>query len=177
MAGAPGSGRIMGMGERWAVLEHGSDWLLTEWRGHLLGYWTGAVNHHGMRATSLHLAQWSQKQPSKRCAYLCFLLDGFHLPDGESRGEMIKLAPKLEGKLHGFGIVVAGKGFKGAAIRGFITSVAQLSRVEFPLPTFENLAQAEAWFRPRVAAAQGSWGPPGELDAVDAEIRAAHFAR
>lgn len=159
----------------WTVLEQGPDWLLCGWRDQLIGYWTGPVNHHGMKATAVHVSASAQKHPSKRCAYVCVLLDGFHLPSSESRGEMVKLAPKLEGKLHGFGVVVGGKGFKGAAIRGFITSVAQLARVEFPVPTFESMTQADAWFRPRVTK-QDRWGAAGELEAVDAEIRAAHFA-
>ena len=52
-----------------------------------------------------HVTAFAQRHQSKRCAYVCILLDGFHLPDGESRSKMLELGPKL--------VIVTG-GAKGA---------------------------------------------------------------
>jgi hypothetical protein len=145
--------------------------LLVEWRHHLLGYWTGPSSPAMAVAVEQAVLKLAPLQRSGRCMYIANMLDGFNLPDAATRSAMIKVGPKLENKLHGFGLVIEGKGFRAAALRAFITGIAQLSGVRYPVPTFENIAAAEAWFAPRVQAAQDEWSA-AELAIIDAELRA-----
>ncbi len=155
------------------IIEKAESHLLIDWNDHLLAYWTGNPNPKAIASVVRAVVLLSARHPSGKCAHVCTLLDGFHLPDGPTRKEILDAGPKMDNKIHGFGVIIPGKGFGAAALRGFVTTITQLTRSKFPVPTFENAELLDGWFRSRVE----KWSAPGELARVDAEIRRTHYAQ
>lgn len=138
---------------------------LGEWRGHVLGIWSGVPDIEAARALASAIERLASRHPG-RVAYLGQIRTLSALPDEPIRRISVELGRRVNETLNCAGIVIEGQGFGAAAARAFVTGLGLAARNRFPMRGFSTVPDLIAWARPRLIAAQSDPGSDLEIQAA-----------
>ncbi|HYQ16596.1 MAG TPA: hypothetical protein VEQ58_12585 [Polyangiaceae bacterium] len=89
-------------------------------------------------------------------------------PDDESKRTIKETLVRHGAHIHAFAYVVAGEGFKAAAVRSAISLISLAARYSFPIKVFECVEDSVPWMLSRPSPTTARAPKPNEL------IQAAH---
>ena len=161
----------MAESERPQIVRVSSAHVLSEWRGHVLGIWSGVPDLEAARALASTVERLASQRPGC-AAYLGQIRTLSALPDEPIRRVLIELGRRVNQTLNCAGIVIDGQGFGAATVRAFVTGLSLAARSRFPMRGFSTLPAMVAWMRPRLIAAQSDPGPEHEVQAAFAYLAA-----
>lgn len=137
------------------------------WRGHLLVLWYGETSLEAALMVARSLLNAARARP-KHTAYIAVLSDSLRLPSAEVREVWVQLRKQIGGDLNSITVIVEGRGFSAAGVRGMVTGIGMASRAPYPMRAFPTIEEAASWAKLRVESAGGSLGAPFELaEALD----------
>lgn len=146
------------------IIEDG-DFVLASWRNVLIRVGRGASSAERVATIHQHASRLLPAYPDG-VAILMWLHAGSVIPSNETRrrsGEMLQdLGPKLQCLV----AVVEGTGFWASSIRSVLTGLMLVSRMTFPLKTFDTIDKGTEWMSTQLRPAV----TPGELLTVAREL-------
>lgn len=161
----------MAENERPRIVRVSAAHVLSEWRGHVLGIWSGAPDIEAARALAITVERLALQRPG-RTAYLGQIRSLSAVPEEPIRRILIELGRRVNLTLNCAGIVIDGQGFHAATVRAFVTGLGLAAGSRFPMRGFSTLAALVAWARPRLIAAQCDPGTEQEIQAAFAHLAA-----